>query len=68
MKHSTNIKKISRGKYIVNGCRVEYYQNARYNLFDGKYHPGWIVTAPNGIEYVSIDKQSAFNTAFKVIG
>lgn len=63
---SAKIKKISRGNYIVNGCKVEYQQNGRYDLFDGKYHPGWVVTLPNGESRVSVDKKSAFQIAINL--
>ena len=64
VKNGVEIVAISRGKYQVGTCRIEYFRNARYSKFDGKYHPGWIVYSPNG-NYDAIDKDHAIDLAIK---
>lgn len=63
------IRKIAWGKYeFTQNCHsvtVEYSRNARYDTFDGKYHPGWIVSG-NGKSHVCINKKAAFIQANKM--
>lgn len=58
------VKKIGRGEYQIGNCHLKYYQNGRYDILDGKYHPGWVVTSPNGI-FEAKNKSHAFRIAEK---
>ena len=57
-----NIEKLSKGHYIVNGIEVAYSRSARYDLFDGRYHPGWMIFLPSGVKVV-LTKEDAFKIA-----
>ena len=65
VRNGIEIVPISRGKYQVGTCRIEYYRNARYDTFDGKYHPGWIVYTQNGQSFNAIDKEAAISIALR---
>ena len=56
------ITKIKYGKYALenNGenAVIEFSRNGRYDTFDGKYHPAWLLIY-NGDEHVCLDKESA---------
>ncbi len=63
-KNGVEVVSISRGKYQVGNCVIEFYRNARYDTFDGKYKPGWIVKTPNG-EFIGLNKDHAIDLAIK---
>lgn len=56
--------RLGRTKYEVlkdgNTYIVEFSRNARYDTFDGKYHPGWLVYGKNFSD-VYLNKEDAFN-------
>ena len=63
-KNDIEIISISRGKYQVGTCIIEFFRNARYDTFDGKYKPGWIVRSPKG-DMVGLNKENAIKLALE---
>ena len=58
------ITHIGRGKYMVGNVLIEYANNMRYDISDGKYHPGWMVHLKDGGGPVyTIDKDHAIQIA-----
>ena len=58
------ITHIGRGKYMVGNVLIEYANNMRYDISDGKYHPGWMVHLKDGGAPVyTIDKDHAIQIA-----
>lgn len=58
-----DIKQVKRSSYVCskNGksAKVEFSRVGRYDTFDGKCHPAWLVSY-NGNLKVCIDKKNAF--------
>mgnify|MGYP000865340323 CR=1 FL=1 len=65
-----NITKIAYGKYEVekNGKKasIEFSRNGRYDSFDGKYYPAWLVRY-NGEAVSYINKLHAIQAAEKML-
>lgn len=62
------IVKIKFGKYEIrnngNKAIIEFCRNGRYDSFDGKYHPAWLVYFNNNT-FVCNNKEHAFELANK---
>lgn len=59
----STIEHIKWGQYRVNNCTIEFQRNGRYDTFDGKYHPCWIVTMPDKTIKEGINKKCAIDIA-----
>ena len=70
MTNSFTITKIKFGVYNVtygsHKANIHYYRSGRYDTFDGKYKPAWVVIC-NHQSITCTDKNSAIATAKRLL-